>query len=418
MASIEKRRRSDGTTGYRVVWRKDGQKDSLTFDDPAEAGRLKGLLDANGNDITAATQVMAAIRANVPTIAEVIEQHITALTGVERRTREDYRRMAANHITPHLGTIPITALDRLRCREWINQLVDDGMSAKTLRNHHALLSAALTWVNQETGWRPDNPAKGLALPDYHPAEMVFLTSAEVDLLLPRLAPVYRDVALFLVSTGVRWGELIALTVADIRRRGSDPYVSISKAVKRTPGGHYVGAPKSLRSRRFVSLPDALVPIIDRAAHGQPLDGLLFRGPRGGRLHHWTPAVRAAMATHTDDGDPVPEDQRLTQRPRIHDLRHTHASFLIAAGIDLPTVQRRLGHESITTTVDRYGHLNADQLRAGAQASDAFLRSLISLPEHDPDPAQPEPQPQPEAEQAVPRLRLVHGGRDPDRLRVV
>jgi integrase len=44
------------------------------------------------------------------------------------------------------------------------------------------------------------------------------------------------------------------------------------------------------------------------------------------------------------------------RPRIHDLRHTHVSWLIAQGVQLPAISRRLGHESITTTNDRYGHL--------------------------------------------------------------
>ncbi|MDX3849451.1 tyrosine-type recombinase/integrase [Streptomyces sp. AK02-01A] len=47
---------------------------------------------------------------------------------------------------------------------------------------------------------------------------------------------------------------------------------------------------------------------------------------------------------------------LTKRPRIYDLRHTHASWLIAGKVPLPVIQARLGHESITTTVDRYGHL--------------------------------------------------------------
>ncbi|MGR7002765.1 tyrosine-type recombinase/integrase [Yinghuangia aomiensis] len=47
---------------------------------------------------------------------------------------------------------------------------------------------------------------------------------------------------------------------------------------------------------------------------------------------------------------------LTKAPRPHDLRHTHVAWLIAARVPLPAIQARLGHESITTTVDRYGHL--------------------------------------------------------------
>lgn len=63
---------------------------------------------------------------------------------------------------------------------------------------------------------------------------------------------------------------------------------------------------------------------------------------------------------------------LPRRPRIHDLRHTHVSWLIAAGVPLPAIQRRLGHESITTTIDRYGHLAPELHQAAADAADRAL----------------------------------------------
>lgn len=61
--------------------------------------------------------------------------------------------------------------------------------------------------------------------------------------------------------------------------------------------------------------------------------------------------------------------QLRARPRIHDLRHTHASWLIAAGVPLTLIQRRLGHESIKTTSDRYGHLAEGADAAAAAALD-------------------------------------------------
>jgi len=69
-----------------------------------------------------------------------------------------------------------------------------------------------------------------------------------------------------------------------------------------------------------------------------------------------------------------------KRPRIHDLRHTHASWLIAAGVPLPYIQQRLGHENISTTVDLYGHMLPDMQNATAQAasqamSGAFKHSI-------------------------------------------
>lgn len=78
---------------------------------------------------------------------------------------------------------------------------------------------------------------------------------------------------------------------------------------------------------------------------------MFTPPLGSWWRHssfydrrWLPALAAANA------------RGLVKRPRIHDLRHTHVAWLIAGHAPLPAIQRRLGHKSITTTIDRYGHL--------------------------------------------------------------
>jgi integrase len=96
-------------------------------------------------------------------------------------------------------------------------------------------------------------------------------------------------------------------------------------------------------------------------------GEMFRATRGGPVQHsyfhpkvWVPRTRKAGL----------------EGVRLHDLRHTHASWLIARGIDVVTISRRLGHESITTTIDRYGHLLPDQ-DAGAAAA-VFAQTSESL----------------------------------------
>ncbi len=101
--------------------------------------------------------------------------------------------------------------------------------------------------------------------------------------------------------------------------------------------------------------------------GAPED-LLFVSSRGlplrsGPFHTrvWQPAVTAAA---------------LGVRPRVHDLRHSHASALIAAGVSLPVVQRRLGHESITTTIDVYGHLAPDAYAGATEAAEAMLSQAL------------------------------------------
>ncbi|SKQ12340.1 tyrosine-type recombinase/integrase [Mycobacteroides abscessus] len=79
-----------------------------------------------------------------------------------------------------------------------------------------------------------------------------------------------------------------------------------------------------------------------------------------RANVWTPAVERAGS------DP---------KPRIHDMRHTCASWLIAAGVPLPVIQQHLGHESITTTVNTYGHLERSSMKAAADAIGKALGTL-------------------------------------------
>lgn len=375
MASIETRTRSDGSSAYRVVWRDPDtrRKQVLTFDDHDKATRTKRLLDANGQRLQDAANVLAAIEGDVPTVATVVTDHINELTGVQERTRKDYRRLAAAHISPTLGTLPVTELTKRRVRAWVNQL-DTDLSPKTLHNVHALLSAAMVTA-VEDGLRADNPCRGIRLPRVGGHETAFLTPGEFAILLKHVPEHYQPFVSFLAATGVRWGEAVVLTVADVDLLAATPTVRISKALKRGTVGHHVGETKTLRSKRTISLPGSLVSQLVPLVAAES-DELLFTTEAGTRLHHgnfrarvWLPAIEAA----TDTG--LPEAARLTKQPRIHDLRHSHGSWLVAEGVDLPTVQHRLGHESITTTINTYGHLMPDQLNRAAQAADAALGAI-------------------------------------------
>ena len=172
----------------------------------------------------------------------------------------------------------------------------------------------------------------------------------------------------MVGTGLRWGEATALTVADVDLDPGAASVRVTKAWKRGEQGTFrLGGPKTRRSRRTVTLPVDVLAAVAPLCASRSGDDLLFTGRKGARVAHqnfhgrvWTP-LRAVLPEH--------------RRPTIHDLRHTHASMLIKAGVPLPVIQRRLGHESIQTTIDVYGHLDAS---AGAVAAEAANRALADL----------------------------------------
>ncbi len=120
-------------------------------------------------------------------------------------------------------------------------------------------------------------------------------------------------------------------------------------------------------------------ILARRVTGMAPEDFVFTNTAGrpwrrNRWHEtvWQPALRAA---NQHNATPRP----LGKTPRVHDMRHTCASWMIRAGLPLPVIQRHLGHESITTTVDRYGHMEPAHLAMAAGALGAALGAALPEP---------------------------------------
>ncbi len=320
-----------------------------------------------------------------PTIAALVREHIDLLTGIGPNARASYGRYLKHHIGPLLGTAPVSSIGYREVAGFIRGLSAKGLSPKTIANIHGLLSASMTTAVR-LGYRPDNPCVGVSLPKSQLThdEMTVLTRDEFALLLSKVAPFYQPFVLTLVATGLRFGEATALTASDVDVSTRPATIRVTKAWKRDEDSrYYVGPPKTKRARRTVSLPDDLVDVLLPLLAAKRPDELLFTNTTGQWLSSsrfwtstWTPALDAACHPVRPDGTPDPDVPRLTKRPRVHDLRHTHASWMLAAGTDLFVLQRRLGHESITTTTETYAHLMPDQQKAAAAAAAKALSGLV------------------------------------------
>jgi integrase len=156
--------------------------------------------------------------------------------------------------------------------------------------------------------------------------------------------------------------------------GKVPYVDINKAWKRGEDNRlYIDRPKTHRSFREVTIDQTLADMLKELCDGRPRDAWVLTNTQGGPVTYrnfqgrvWAPAITRAMTLRDDNPDP------LTFRPKIHALRHSHGSWLVAAGVDLTTVSRRLGHENIQTTINTYGHVTQ---RANSGAADAYARIM-------------------------------------------
>ncbi|MFJ4228402.1 tyrosine-type recombinase/integrase [Paenarthrobacter nicotinovorans] len=376
MASIRKRVRKDGSSSFMVVWRdpKIRKQQGITVDSEHEAETLKRLLDANGQSFEIAQQALLDNSKRVPTVADVIQEHIDLLVRPSSGTVKTYQTMLDLHVKLVIGHVPVDKLDYRMIAYWVKSMVAKGRSPKTIKNVHGLISASMNTAEM-LGYINRNPCRGVQLPSVEKAEdeMMFLTHAEFGLIMEGMGERYRDFTNFLVMTGTRFGEATALTVADIDLLGKPATARINKAWKRDGRNQfYIGPTKTGAGKRTIGLNPALVDLLITLVAGRPSKDLLFCTPKGERIvhklywhHYWVPAVKAAQL------------HGLRKEPRIHDLRHTHASWLIQDGVPIFTVSRRLGHASIKTTEQVYGHLMPEALQVGADATErqvaAFMR---------------------------------------------
>jgi integrase len=304
---------------------------------------------------------------DVPDMDTLAADHIRLLTGIEDGTRLNYSRLWARTWGPKIGRIPATHLTRDDIAQATNVLASS-YSAKSLKNQRGLLAGVCDRA-VDLRYLPTNPTKRLRLPrakETERTEMRILTLTEFEDVLSRVRAHYRPFLLFLAGMGCRYGEAVALQVQDVRL----PDVHIRRALKWSPDNkRTVGPTKTRRSNRVVMAPPRVVASLAALIEDKPGDALVFTAPKGGPINHrtfwsdiWLPAV-----------------EHLAPRPRIHDLRHSHAAWQLADGVPVHVVSRRLGHESIKTTVDVYGGLLPDaQIAAAAAAGAVFGTGPLEL----------------------------------------
>ena len=384
MSSLEHRRNAAGDVSYRVRFRHAGRNRAETFTTEDDAIKWRALLDAVG-PAKALAALDAPLTTNLRTVSDQVANHIAHLTGVTDGTRARYSDYLRRAIEPHpIGTTPLHLLERDTIAAWVNAMAREGKAAKTIRNHHSLLSAALTSAVRAQ-LIPTNFAEGIriATPEDEGEEMVTLTLTELWTFINATPEHWRPMVMFLFGTGVRFGEASALQVGDVDLDAGQ--ARIRRAWKHTNGhGHVLGKPKSRRSVRTIVFGRDVGAAIAPLLAGRAATAFLFTNTRGGPVRRTNFAEQAwDVALHEFAGDTktvtptkgrphVEWDAGPGKRPTPHDARHTYASLQILRGASDAFLQRQLGHESITTTINTYTHLRTEDLRVLADVIDVPL----------------------------------------------
>ena len=286
-------------------------------------------------------------------------------------TAETYHALLRNLVIPRIGPIRLRDLRPMHVQSLYSELVQESYAPMTVRMVHGILHKAL---EQAVIWGliPSNPADHIKVPRIERKSPQVLTVEECKQLLDSLRghPYYALVYVMLY-TGMRRGEALALRWSDVDY--GHRTVVVDESVRKVGNEVSFGPPKTRTSRRSVTVSEDVLAVLKAEKRRQ----------NAARLAAGAAWADLDLVFADETGHPLDPD-RVSQWFRsfaaklgfgdlhIHCLRHTHASLLLALNVHPKTVQERLGHSTIVSTMDTYSHV---AMNLQQEAAELFSSSL-------------------------------------------
>lgn len=307
------------------------------------------------------------------TVKELLESYIDhcRVLGRKAETVRGYKTTAERFYQP-LGTILAKSLTTYHLEKFVAQMVDNGLSPKTVKNTIGLLSSAYIHAIK-IGQLSENPCSRVTLPKANPRDIRILYMDEIPLFLDAISECdlnekcAYELALFL---GLRRSEIIGIKESDVDIISG--MINIHNTRHRTEGVDHDQDTKTPQSERTLALPDIL--LIDLAKLMQmhrdskytSTDYLIQNGVGN-------PLNGQALSSRLDRL----EEKKGLPHVTLHGLRHTYASLLNASGVDMAMISKELGHSNLATTMNIYTHIlktPSQSSRNIASTVDAFLEN--------------------------------------------
>jgi integrase len=351
----------DGKVSWRARWRDDrGAQHSKSFPRKVDAERFMTQLEharLNGAYVDPAAGKM--------TVGEWSRRWMHGQVQLKAKTRSSYESLLRCWVLPRWERVALNKVTFGAVAEWVGDMQGEGLSASRTRQAYHVLTGMLDDAVKD-GRLIRNPALAVDLPRLTSTRRRYLRHVELHGLANACGP-YRTLVLTLGYSGMRWGEVAALRVhhVDLARAR----IEVSQSVAEINGRIVVGTPKSHQTR-WLPVPKLLLEGLEQQLAGKAPDDLVFPSPKGTflRVANFRRGYFDRAAASIGQSGLYP-----------HELRHTAASLAIAAGATVKSVQRMLGHASATLTLDRYGHLFADELDDVAARLDDAMRDADVVP---------------------------------------
>ncbi len=278
---------------------------------------------------------------------------------VEVSTLAGYRSYLDKHFLPFFGVRPMAEILPSSVQDWVTAAVGSGLSPTSVRKYHVMLHSVFKRAVRDR-IIVTNPCESIELPKVPPRKARILAPEEYDRLVAEIPDRFRVLVMTDIETGLRWGELIALRPRHIdflRKLISVEQTIVEVSRKHSPTGERMIVKDYPKDNEFRTLrvSETLLRAIARRIEqlGLTRDDLIFASTEtsGGK-----PISRNTFRTKV--WLPALERSGIDFHVRVHDLRHAHASWLLAGGADLKTVMERMGHSQIMTT-QKYLHTLPD-----------------------------------------------------------
>lgn len=302
----------------------------------------------------------------------------TFKVDIANNTFVRYAGIVRNQINPVIGDMPLEKVRIHIVQRLINSLTGEYSPASVKKTKDVLHQMFQQAVRSQ--YIPMNPAENIAVPKHFQNDREIIP-ARHKMEIEEFCKKYKHGAFImtLLYTGMRRGEILALTVRDIDFENG--MIHVDKAVEFICNHPNVKVPKTPKSIRKIPILNPLIPYLKILTSGKSKDDLLFPG-YDGELYTKSSVQRLFRAFNRDYNNYInryrEEDDYELVHFTMHQFRHTFCTMLYEADVDVKTAQEILGHNSVTVTLDIYTHLSQQRKKMNVDKINSFIEKQYSV----------------------------------------